>query len=94
MDSGGYASPSIAQRGVIKCSSCLGHPFGSRHLECPARTPSEREDVSKIRSEYAVGQVPASRERTARNVIGANDALVFIEGKQQRGDAMSHGEAA
>jgi len=27
-------------------------------------------------------------ERTARNVIGANDALIFIEGKQQRGTAI------
>jgi len=35
---------------------------------------------------YAVGQVPVPRaERKARNVIGANDALIFIEGKQQRG---------
>jgi len=30
----------------------------------------------------------ACAERTARNVIGANDALIFIEGKQQRGTAI------
>jgi len=47
-------------------------------------TPSEegKTVIENCGQRYAVGQVPVVRtERTARNVIGANDALIFIEGK-------------